>query len=1105
MCVDGNPLLHMRSQQSDCSWVYNSELTEVYFDAMNEVCTAGLTFEEKTMLITGCGRGSIGSDILKGLLSGGAKVVATTSSYSHKTTMYFEEIYRQYGARGSDLHVFPFNQGSVADIESLVDHIFSRNGLNWDLDFIIPFASVSDIGSDMASLESHSELALRVMMTNLMRLVGAIATIKSSKGLDISPSLVLLPLSPNHGCFGGDGFYGESKASLETLLNRWKSETWSKYISVIGAVIGWTRGTNMVDALDVISYEAERRGTQTFSTNEMAFNILCLLHSDIQDLANTIPLFAELDGGFQANISQMSGLLRYRSDLLNASASRRHASYTIAYDNHIITNGMLSKIYTYHTSNLLAYNSIRLPKVKSYDQLHNLRYLEGIINLDKVVVVTGYGEFGPHGHSNTRWEMEAQGKFSLEGCIELAWMMGLIRHHNGLLPAGDHPYVGWVDASTGLPVHDRDAKAKYEPYILEHTGIRTLEPATIGGADPNIFTMLREVQVVHDLEPFEATAEEARYFRAGNGDKVDTWENSDGSWSVKFRRGALISVQKAVPFDRTAVGQLPTGWDPKRYGIPDDIIEIADPVTIYSIISTVEALLRSGITDPYELFKYFHVSEIGNSTGSCAGGTGAMKDIFADHMLDKEVKTNATQELFINTIAAWTNMLLMSSSGPIKATVGACGTVAISLDVAVETIQLGKAKVMIAGASDSYSRNVASTTAQIKATADALEEHAIGRTPKEMSRPCTTTRSGFVESIGSGMLILMSASAAIQCGAPIYGVLAMTATATDKEGRTVPAPGQGILTTVRESPSAIPSLMLDFRYRRRKLQAKLADISSWTQEEKEGLQTELEALKVLHDSSKFDDEEFVRSNEVCIERKAQQMIKNAQDEWSNEFWRNDPAISPLRGSLATWGLTIDDVDMVSLHATSTVASDKNEPHVIDQQLKKLGRTHGYALPAVCQKWLTGHPRGPAAAWMLSGVIQCMQTGIVPGNRNLDNVMSELVECSHLVFPSKSIQTPGISAALLTSFGFGQVGGEVLVLHPDFVHAVLSQEALDQYRRKVKEREQKANRYWQDVLVGNHTFVQVKNAPPFTLEQEHMYTWTLQQGPRYDPISRTYHF
>jgi hypothetical protein len=36
-------------------------------------------------------------------------------------------------------------------------------------------------------------------------------------------------------------------------------------------------------------------------------------------------------------------------------------------------------------------------------------------------------------------------------------------------------------------------------------------------------------------------------------------------------------------------------------------------------------------------------------------------------------------------------------------------------------------------------------------------------------------------------------------GCPIYGVLALTSTATDREGRSIPAPGRGILTTAREA------------------------------------------------------------------------------------------------------------------------------------------------------------------------------------------------------------------------------------------------------------------------------------------------------------------
>jgi 3-oxoacyl-(acyl-carrier-protein) synthase len=35
-------------------------------------------------------------------------------------------------------------------------------------------------------------------------------------------------------------------------------------------------------------------------------------------------------------------------------------------------------------------------------------------------------------------------------------------------------------------------------------------------------------------------------------------------------------------------------------------------------------------------------------------------------------------------------------------------------------------------------------------------------------------------------------------------------------------------------------------------------------------------------------------------------------------------------------------------------------------LEHLGRKSGNMLPVVCQKHLTGHPKGPAAAWMLNG-------------------------------------------------------------------------------------------------------------------------------------------
>ncbi|KAI8318065.1 hypothetical protein GQ54DRAFT_115675, partial [Martensiomyces pterosporus] len=273
------PLLHFKEKaKRGGTWAYSAGLSQVYFGALEQMSTAGVSFAGKTALVTGCGRGSIGADILRGLLAGGARVVATTSSYSRKTTLFYEEVYREHGARGSELIVVPFNQGSTADIMALVGYIYSdtsgSKGLGWDLDFVIPFAAIPEMGSNISEIDSHSELAHRVMLTNVIRLLGEIKDAKVHLGYVTHPSLVVLPLSPNHGDLGGDGLYGESKAGLEVILNCWESESWADYLSIAGAAIGWTRGTRLMSSNNILSYELETIGVRTFSTREMAFNTL---------------------------------------------------------------------------------------------------------------------------------------------------------------------------------------------------------------------------------------------------------------------------------------------------------------------------------------------------------------------------------------------------------------------------------------------------------------------------------------------------------------------------------------------------------------------------------------------------------------------------------------------------------------------------------------------------------------------------------------------------------------------------------------------------------------------------------------------------------------
>lgn len=223
--------------------------------------------------------------------------------------------------------------------------------------------------------------------------------------------------------------------------------------------------------------------------------------------------------------------------------------------------------------------SLPFPELKPFDATSELTKLRGLIDLEKVVVMTGYAEVGPFGSSRTRWEMEAHGSFSIQGTLELAYITGLIKHFDGRLKDGSL-YVGWVDAKTNEPLDDKDVKAAYEKHILAHTGIRLIgefrsalslrcgcsvadcpsllffaEPELFGGYNPKKKGLTQEIELQHDLEPIEASQDDADRFKLEHGEKVDIFTDDGSKYFVKFKKGAKIIVPKAVAFDRLVAGQ----------------------------------------------------------------------------------------------------------------------------------------------------------------------------------------------------------------------------------------------------------------------------------------------------------------------------------------------------------------------------------------------------------------------------------------------------------------------------------------------------------------------------------------------------------------------
>ena len=79
-------LLHLKCKVGSTQ-EYCSNLTGNYLDILHEIATSGTTFKDKNTLLTGVGKGSIGVEVVEGLLSGGAHVTIMTSSYSHKLVL----------------------------------------------------------------------------------------------------------------------------------------------------------------------------------------------------------------------------------------------------------------------------------------------------------------------------------------------------------------------------------------------------------------------------------------------------------------------------------------------------------------------------------------------------------------------------------------------------------------------------------------------------------------------------------------------------------------------------------------------------------------------------------------------------------------------------------------------------------------------------------------------------------------------------------------------------------------------------------------------------------------------------------------------------------
>jgi len=294
--------------------------------------------------------------------------------------------------------------------------------------------------------------------------------------------------------------------------------------------------------------------------------------------------------------------------------------------------------------------------------------------------------------------------------------------------------------------------------------------------------------------------------------------------------------------------------------------------------------------------------------------------------------------------------------------------------------------------------------------------------------------------------------------------------------------------------------ILDVAYRARQVAFRRNQISGWLVHEHNELQGEIEYRKA---QGEVVNEDYISSRIADLEIEASHQEKHALAMYGM-LEGSDPRIAPLRRALAIWGLTADDIGVLSIHGTSTGANEENETRIWNDIFTTISRSPGNAVPIVAQKSLLGHSKGGSAAWQMAGLLQSVMTGIIPGNRNSDNIDSHFQDRRFLMFPSKSIHTDGIRAGVMSSFGFGQVGGTALVIHPRYLFGALEPTYYEAYKQRNRIRALSSYKAMSEMMIKK-SLVKIKEHPPYVGDMEGKVLLNSMARATFDPKTREYSF
>lgn len=351
--------------------------------------------------------------------------------------------------------------------------------------------------------------------------------------------------------------------------------------------------------------------------------------------------------------------------------------------------------------------------------------------------------------------------------------------------------------------------------IVRHSLIREIEPQWF---DHRAVSWHRRAQTLEGAVP--------RTFEFNPGGMVDGTvlgaisEQVNGKTvTVSLAERSEVLLPSTRPFEVSAAGQLPSGFDPGGL-YPSRNHPRAVQMTIFAMSDALADLGMdwSDITSkvPGDAISVYVSSAMGQLDES---GTGGM---LRSRLLGRRVTSKQCPFGFAEMPGDFISAYVLGSFSATGPALGACATFLYNLRLGIEDIRSGRSRVAVVGAAeapvnaevmDGYVAMGALATDKGLRLLDSQTDQA----PIDHRRACRPfgNNCGFTMAESAQVVVLMDDALALELGAPILAGAPYVGVRADGAKKSISGPGAGNYLTVAEAVAATRAILGDERLRRR--------------------------------------------------------------------------------------------------------------------------------------------------------------------------------------------------------------------------------------------------------------------------------------------------